>query len=501
MLNDGSDSTNHGGAAPVMGPGTILGDRFVLEEEVDHGRFGTVFRASDVLRGAHGARHVALLVLPAEVARGGQLESFKRDFVRLHALSHPNIVKVFDFDRDGEVHFLTMEFVDGESLRSIVDSLRPELLWEREAIALIRAIGDALVYAHARGVVHGDVRLENVLITAQHDVKVLFTSSCLMNGAPFSMEPRDDVHGLASIAYELLSGEPPLARQPVIGWQRDFEPKRIKTLSRRQWRTLRAILMGRDDRMRTVSEFLADFCAARAAGSGDDEAQPATRSRGWRWVAAAWVVVLLGAGYVLTRDEPRAPEATSAAQVGDVVDVPPVEPALTQAESTAPAPPPNLDGRVPGLDAAAPNEPRPNATAPPSRAVAVPETMTSVPPPAAAGGVSTVTFAQSTITAAESEGAVAVELRRSGALEQPARVTWWTSEGTARQEDDYASFGQVVEAFRSGEEVRRLLIPITSDRLAEGREYFRVHLRESTGGNARLGAITQITVTLVDDDY
>jgi hypothetical protein len=303
------------------------------------------------------------------------------------------------------------------------------------------------------------------------------------------VEARDDVHGLACITYELLSGEPPFARQSLLGRQPPAEPKRIKTLSRRQWKVLRAILVGRDERMCSVSEFLEVFGAVGATRPSEEGENTPRAGSAWRWVAAAWVAVLVGAGYVLTRGAPEEPAAVIAS-----AEVPPLESAAssdaarTPSGSNATANPslPNLDGRLPSAADATttsrePSPAPPRATSP------------------GADAVSTVTFAQSTVVAAESEGVVIVEIHRTGALDEARSVTWWTSADTARPEDDYADFGPVVETFRSGEQSRRILLPITSDRIIEGREHFRIHLRES-GGNTRLGAIAQISVTLVDDD-
>jgi hypothetical protein len=502
MLDDHSSKAQHD-AYP--GCGTVLRDRFVLEEELDHGRFGTVYKAVDLTRAGSDAahHHVSLLVLPAEAARNGVLDAFKRELGRLQSLHHPNIIEVLDFDRDGAVHFVTLEYVDGESLRSIVDSLRPELLWEREAVAVVRAIGDALLYAHARGVVHGDVRLENVIVTAQHDVKVLFTSACIAGSAPFSVEACDDVRGLAGIAYELLAGEPPFLRPALTGPQGPAEPKRIKSLSRRQWKVLRGILLGRGDETDGVAELLEVLHTVGAAPEAvaHDEPRPA-RSTAWRWVAAAWIVVLLGTAYVLTSGAPDEPADAPAAAL-DVGEPEAAAPSPATASSPAPtlvpvaasAPPPTVDGRVPPSDSAAVAlEPR--ATGP----------LAAVNAAAAASadgaGSSILTFAKSSWTVAESEGAASLEIRRTGVLDQTVRVVWWISEGTAQRSDDFADVGYVTETFGPGEQSRRILIPIVSDRLAEGREEFRVHLREgsASAGAPRLGAITQATVTVVDDD-
>lgn len=485
MLNEGTSTLQQTAPLPAIGPDVVVRGRYVVVEQLDHGRFGSVYRATDT---QGNGRSVALLMVPPEAVRAAAvLEAFMRELARVQALRHPNIVKVLDFVRDGDLHAVVMEYVDGESLRAIVDSLRPERLWERDAVALVRAIGDALVYAHARGVVHGDVRLENVIVTAQHEVKVLFTSACLASSAPFAVEPRDDVRGLACIVYELLAGEPPFMPQTANGWQ--AKPKRLKNLTRRQWSVLRAVLIGRDDRMYSVSEFL-DVLGAVGA-SATEERRPAEGDaprNGWRWVAVAWAVALLTVGYVSfngTSDEP-APRA-NVPESGSVIPETVVEP----------QPQPAVEAIV-GLSAVANVDGRLAAT--PDSAVRVDARPAEGRIPPVPAAVSSVTFAQSAVTAAENAGVVTLELQRSGAVERAARVLWWTSPGTALAEQDYASFGTTVEAFRPGETVRQISIPITSDATSEGREQFTVHLREIEDAGTRIGAVAQVTVTLVDDD-
>src|SRR5690606_33800344 len=138
-----------------------------------------------------------------------QLASFEHELAAVRMLSHPNVVRIFSLERDGETAFLVLEWVDGESLRSVIESLAPETVCEADALGVVRAVGNALVYAHARGVVHGGIRPENVLVTERGEVRLLFASACLAQSAPFSIGPRDDVRGLAALAYELMAGSPP----------------------------------------------------------------------------------------------------------------------------------------------------------------------------------------------------------------------------------------------------------------------------------------------------
>src|SRR5690606_29943855 len=140
-----------------------------------------------------------------------QLAAFEREFSTLQALSHENLVELYDFDRDGDVRFVVMEWVDGETLRSVVDCLAPERLSEDDIVHVVRRIGDALTHLHDRGLTHGDVRADNVLVTERGGVRLLLASSCLARSAPFSIEPRDDVFALAVLAYELLAGTAPPA--------------------------------------------------------------------------------------------------------------------------------------------------------------------------------------------------------------------------------------------------------------------------------------------------
>src|SRR5690606_30588419 len=229
----------------------VLCDRFVLEEKLEQGRLGTIYRARDRLRGQDGRPHVAALILPPDIARSAeQLRAFERELENVRLLSHPNIVRTFSLERDGDTAFLVLEWVDGESLRSVIQSLLPETVCEADALGVVRAVGNALVYAHARGVVHGDIRPENVLVTERGAVRVLVTSACLARTAPFTIGPRDDVRGLAALAYELMAGAPP----PIGGLYPadDDEPEPIEGLSRKRWKAMKSALSLRYGRVSYV---------------------------------------------------------------------------------------------------------------------------------------------------------------------------------------------------------------------------------------------------------
>ena len=264
----------------------MLRQRYVLERELGRGGMGTVYRALD--RNKEDLpppnRYVAVKVLREEFAhRPDALQALRREAHQAQALSHPGIVNVFDFDRDGDVYFITMELLEGELLSDLIQRIRPGKLPRQAATDILRDLGNAVAYAHSRGVLHMDLKPGNVMITTQGDVRVLdfglayphvtepwisdhpppfhaatptYASCEQLDGA--APDLRDDVFSFACVAYELLSGEHPFgrcsAREARDQGQR---PRRIRGLSRREWRTLRqGLAWNRGDRPRSVADLL-----------------------------------------------------------------------------------------------------------------------------------------------------------------------------------------------------------------------------------------------------
>ena len=115
-------------------------------------------------------RIVALKILaPEKVAEPKFAERFEREAQALARLNHPNIVTVYDFGEADGLYYLTMEFVDGVSLRQLLQTrkIAPE-----EALAIVPKICEALQFAHEQGVVHRDIKPENVLLDKQGRVKI-----------------------------------------------------------------------------------------------------------------------------------------------------------------------------------------------------------------------------------------------------------------------------------------------------------------------------------------
>ncbi|HEU5260093.1 MAG TPA: protein kinase [Gemmatimonadales bacterium] len=205
-----------------------LGAAYRVERELGGGGMSRVFVAEEIRLG----RRVVVKVLPPELAAGINAERFNREIQFSAALQHPHIVPLLAAGGEGDLFYYTMPLVEGESLRTRLS--REGKLPVREAVRALREVADALAYAHARGVVHRDIKPDNVLVTDQHAVVTDFgvakalsgsaghsglTSVGLALGTPAYMAPeqaagdprvdhRVDIYALGAMAYEMLAARP-----------------------------------------------------------------------------------------------------------------------------------------------------------------------------------------------------------------------------------------------------------------------------------------------------
>ena len=148
--------------------GRVLDRRYHVRSRIAHGGMATVYLATDTRLD----RQVALKVMHAELARDEEFVSrFIGEAKSVARLSHPNIVAVFDQGSDGQSLYLAMEFVPGRTLRSLLRERGP--FSADAALNIMDPILSALAAAHTAGIVHRDVKPENVLLTADGRVKVV----------------------------------------------------------------------------------------------------------------------------------------------------------------------------------------------------------------------------------------------------------------------------------------------------------------------------------------
>ncbi|MER3522213.1 MAG: hypothetical protein C4317_08650 [Acidimicrobiia bacterium] len=213
----------------------VISNRYEIENLIARGGMARVYRAKDLLLG----RTVALKILNPEFASDpGFVERFRREARAAASLTHPNIVAVYDSDRDGDTYFLVMEFVDGKSLREI---LRADgRLHYRRAAEVASEIALALEAAHSKGVVHRDIKPGNIMITRSGEVKVadfgiaraagtseaLTQAGSILGTASYlspeqadgrAVDARSDLYSLGVVLYEMLTGSPPFkADSPLV---------------------------------------------------------------------------------------------------------------------------------------------------------------------------------------------------------------------------------------------------------------------------------------------
>ena len=205
-----------------------LADRYRLERELGQGGMATVYLAEDLKH----HRPVAIKVLRPELAAVLGADRFVQEITTTAALQHPHILPLFDSgSADGFLYYV-MPYIEGETLRTKLD--REKQLGVDEAVKITTEVADALDYAHRHGVIHRDIKPENILL---HDGRPMvadfgialavsaaaggrMTETGMSLGTPHYMSPeqataekeitgRSDVYSLASVLYEMLTGQPP----------------------------------------------------------------------------------------------------------------------------------------------------------------------------------------------------------------------------------------------------------------------------------------------------
>jgi len=208
-----------------------LGQAYRVEKELGGGGMSRVFLAEEVRLG----RKVVIKVLPPEMAAGVNVERFEREIQLAANLQHPHVVPLLTTGASGDLLYYVMPFIRGESLRARL--AKQGELPVGEAVRILKEVADALAYAHRNGVVHRDIKPDNVLLSEGHAVVTDFgvakavsastgasslTSLGVALGTPAYMAPeqavadpnvdhRADIYALGAMAYEMLCGRPPFS--------------------------------------------------------------------------------------------------------------------------------------------------------------------------------------------------------------------------------------------------------------------------------------------------
>ena len=253
--------------------GKTIRGRYKIEAAIGHGGMCDVYRAKDLLLEAAGVSspYVALKVLQKEyLNQPGAAKILIREAQKTQQLSHPNIIRVYDFGGDKQAHYLVMEWLDGETLEEVIQRSRPNGLSYHKAMKLLNQVISALSYAHGQGVVHADLKPSNIMLNRDGTIKIFdfgVARALNLNADYYAAEIRDETNALSGytptyaspnllqghepdiqddifafscIAYELLTSQHPFNRKPAdIAEKSRITATKPKNISSRNWRILR----------------------------------------------------------------------------------------------------------------------------------------------------------------------------------------------------------------------------------------------------------------------
>ena len=371
--------TKAGPPAPVqwfaeMAPGALLGGRYEIVKTLGQGGMGAVYKARD----REVDRMVALKVIRPELANQPQILSrFKQELILSRQVTHKNVVRIFDLGEAEGVKFITMEFIEGRDLASLLYENAPLSLEQK--VKIVIQVCRALDAAHSEGVVHRDLKPQNIMVEDTGRVVVMdfgiahsmqeagMTSTGMLVGTPAyvspeqakgeKIDPRSDIYTLGIVFYELLTGKAPFESETLMGLllKRISEnpippverekaiPKALSDI------VVRCLRVDREDRYRTAQEVERDLegwlgapATFRTAVTGTRTVKAGigktpegktivtprmalmTQSSAWKWISLSVTaaLVVLGGAYVALRtlSKPPPPHAPVTVMIADIAN-------------------------------------------------------------------------------------------------------------------------------------------------------------------------------------
>jgi len=207
----------------IFSVGSVVRDRFELVAELGAGGMGTVYRALDRRKqeAEDESPYVAIKLLGEDFKQHPRaFVTLQRETKKTQALAHPNIVTVYDFDRDGDVIYMTMEELKGKTLEDILAEQAGIPIDKEQGLSIIRGIAQGLIFAHSKGIIHSDLKPGNIFVTDENQVKILdFGIARVVDESSYS--DRYDVSELSALtpryaSIDMLEHKPPDPRDDLF---------------------------------------------------------------------------------------------------------------------------------------------------------------------------------------------------------------------------------------------------------------------------------------------
>ena len=218
--------------------GQLFAGRYRIEQVIGRGGMGVVYRATDTQLD----EIVAIKTLPGDVMQRSpeDLERFKREIRLARKITHRNVLRTYDYGQAESVYFISMEFVRGYTLSELLAEAENKQLAPRLAMGIARQVCRGLDAAHEQGIIHRDIKPQNVLIDPRGEIKLMdfgiarmaeapeaMTQAGLIVGTPHYMspeqvqgkqlDPRSDVYSVGVLIYEMLVGRKPFESSSLTG--------------------------------------------------------------------------------------------------------------------------------------------------------------------------------------------------------------------------------------------------------------------------------------------
>ncbi len=270
--------------------GQVLKNRYELEAHIGSGGMSDIYKAKDLLLDKAGVEepYVAIKVLQPQYTRNKEAQQLLfREAHKTMSLSHPNIIRVYDVDKEDNLCFIIMEWLNGETLDQVISRSKPKGLTYKGAEKVISQVADALKFAHKNGIVHTDLKPSNIMHTRNGDIKIFdfgvarliqnkadefandnieqnnslsgytpaYASAELLQGQQPSES--DDLFSLGCIFYELLSSKHPYLRKPADQAITDeITVKKLTKIDNKKWNMLRsALALSKTERPQSIQQW------------------------------------------------------------------------------------------------------------------------------------------------------------------------------------------------------------------------------------------------------